>query len=118
VLAGNYTKVVHLTWPRATDLVWLDLPKGQIMRQVIGRSLQRAFSGRDVFPGCRETVGQLFGAEHPIRYAFTTYTRRREQVTARLADPAHAHLRLHHCRRRADVTAALERLARSGPPAG
>src|SRR5687768_14996003 len=37
VIDGNYSLVRDLIWPRATTIVWLDLPRWRIMQQVIRR---------------------------------------------------------------------------------
>jgi adenylate kinase family enzyme len=110
VVAGGYTLVRPMLWSRATDLVWLDLPRLLIMRQVIRRSLVRAASGRDVFPGCRENWTRMLTREHPIRWAWSTYHRRKQQFSGMLAEPAYAHLTVHRPRTRRDVAQTLRRL--------
>lgn len=118
VIAGGYRLVRPLTWGRATDLVWLDLPRPLIMRQVVLRSLGRAISRREEFPGCREDWRRLLGPDHPIRFAWTTFHRRRETFTAMTADPAYAHLAVHRCRSRSEVKAALRALTSRRPCRG
>jgi hypothetical protein len=86
---------------------------------VVSRSLYRAASGRDVFPGCREGWDRLLTREHPIRWAWDTYARRRRTFSDMIADPAHAHLRVHQARSRREVAATLDRMiatARAGEP--
>lgn len=112
VAAGGYSRTWPMIWSRAEHIVWLDLPRMQVMRQVILRSLHRAFVGGDVFPGCREDPARLFRADHPIRWAWKHHRGRREKVARTIADPAYAHLMVHHCRSRADADAALLRLKR------
>lgn len=82
VLAGNYAMTRPTVLPRLTHMVWLDLPLWQVMTQVIRRSLQRASSGADVFPGCREDWPRLLEAEHPIRWALATHHARRPRYVA------------------------------------
>lgn len=110
-LAGNYRVVRALTWGRASHGVWLDLPRALVMRQVIARSLHRAFSGEDVFPGCREDVFRLFRKDHPIRFAWDTYATRRAQYEALFADPAYVHVAKIRCRSRAEAESALKALS-------
>jgi adenylate kinase family enzyme len=110
-IAGGYSKVRALIWSRATYLVWLDLPRSLIMRQVIRRSLQRAASGEDVFPGCREDWTRLLTAEHPIRWAWDTYHRRKAQFSAMLAEPGFRHLTVIRPTSRAEVEASLRALS-------
>jgi adenylate kinase family enzyme len=111
VATGAYGVVRSRLWARATDLVYLDLPRPLIMKQVIVRSLKRASSGEDVFPGCKENWLRLLHAEHPIRWAWSTYHRRRTEFDKRIADPAFAHLRLHRCTNREDVAQTLSDLS-------
>ncbi|MFM1977413.1 MAG: hypothetical protein RL145_2259 [Pseudomonadota bacterium] len=81
-LAGNYAITRPIVMPRITHLVWLDLPLWLVMAQVIRRSLQRASSNADVFPGCRENWPRLLEAEHPIRWALSTHRSRRPRYLA------------------------------------
>jgi adenylate kinase family enzyme len=108
--AGNYSLARPLVWARATHVVWLDLPRPVIMRQVIWRSLQRAASGKDVFPGCREDWTRMAKADHPIRWAWDTYARRKTSYGAKMADPAYSHIKVIRCQSRAEADEALKRL--------
>jgi hypothetical protein len=83
----------------------------QVMRQVIWRSLQRAFLEPEVFPGCHEGPTRLFRYDHPIRWAWRNYSSRREGIAEKLRYPAYAHLTVHHCHSRAETDAALMRLS-------
>jgi adenylate kinase family enzyme len=112
-LAGNYGLVRERVRAKATDLVWLDFPKALVMRQVIARSFKRAFSGRDVFPGCREDVWRTLSAEAPIRWAWSTHARRAREYAAVFDNLAGGPLRLHRCRSRAEADATLDRLSRA-----
>jgi adenylate kinase family enzyme len=111
VSTGSYGVVRKALWARATDLVYLDLPRHVIMRQVIWRSLKRAASDKDVFPGCKENWTRLLTAEHPIRWAWSTYYRRRALFETLTQDPAFAHLRIHRCKSRLEVASTLASLS-------
>jgi adenylate kinase family enzyme len=111
VAAGGYSLVRPMIWSRASHVLWLDYPRSLVMRQVIGRSLWRAFSGGDVFPGCKENITRLFSAEHPIRWAWNTHARRRATFEATTADPAYAHLTVFRVRSRAEGDAAIRAMA-------
>lgn len=106
VLAGNYAITRPITLPRLTHLVWLDLPLGRVMRQVIMRSIQRASSGKDVFPGCRETWGRMLDPEHPIRWALSTHKSRRPRHQAMAEQIAASGGTILRCTDHASVTAA------------
>jgi adenylate kinase family enzyme len=107
VLAGNYSLVRDAVWAAATHVVWLDLPRPLVMAQVIRRSFQRAASGADVFPGCKEKWGRMFDPEHPIPWAWSTYHRRKAFYAARMADPAFTHVTGFRITSRAEAKACL-----------
>jgi adenylate kinase family enzyme len=77
VIDGNYGVVKDLTRPRATMIVWLDLPRWRVMSQVIWRSLSRAITRRELWNGNRERFSTWLQADHPIRWAWNTHARRR-----------------------------------------
>jgi adenylate kinase family enzyme len=79
VIDGNYHVVRDLVWDRATTIVWLDLPRWQIMAQVIWRSVSRAATGAELWNGNRERWGALLDRDHPIRWAWRTYHERRQR---------------------------------------
>jgi adenylate kinase family enzyme len=109
-IVGNYGAARPLVLKRATHVVWLDLPRPLVMRQVIGRSFARAFGGGEVFPGCREDVWRWFRKDHPIRVSWDSHARKRSEYGARFADPANSHLTVFRCQTRTDVDAALTQL--------
>lgn len=115
VLAGNYAMTRPTVLPRLTHVVWLDLPLWRVMTQVIRRSFQRASSGADVFPGCRENWPRLLEAEHPIRWALATHHARRPRYVA-LSEQIKAQggivLR---CSNRRETEKALQSLASLAP---
>jgi adenylate kinase family enzyme len=93
VIDGNYYHVVHdLVWDRAATIVWLDLPRWQIMVQVIWRSVSRAATSAELWNGNRERWSALLTADHPIRWAWRTYHERRQRYEA-LLDPRWVRLR-------------------------
>lgn len=95
VMAGGYSNVRDRIWSRATHLIWLDYDRPVVMRRVVWRSLTRAISGEELWPGTgnRESAAMWFTPEHPIRWAWSTFERRRTEYAARLADPRFAHLK-------------------------
>lgn len=114
---GNYSQVRDLVLARATHLVWLDYPRLTTVRRVVWRSLRRAVSGQELWPGTgnREDFRRWLDKEHPIRWAWDTYRRRRADYAALFAaaETAHLHkLRLRHPR---EAQPLLERLVREAP---
>lgn len=113
VACGNYSMIRPIVLARATHIVWLDYGKSIVMRRVIQRSFARAIGGEELWPGTgnRETFARWFERGHPIRWAWDTYSRRRQRVQAEFEDPALAHIeriRVSHPR---EAQPLIERLA-------
>ncbi len=102
-----------MLWSRATHLVWLDHERRVIMARVIRRSLVRAVDRRELWPGTgnRERFASWFRASHPIRWAWSTWRRRRIEAEARLRDPRFAHLKVLRLRHPREAKTVLERLS-------
>jgi adenylate kinase family enzyme len=75
VMDGNYTKAKDAHWARATAFIWMDTPRWVVMRQVLWRSLSRAVSKRELWPGTgnKELFRRWLDREHPIRWAWDTW---------------------------------------------
>jgi adenylate kinase family enzyme len=116
VLDGNYGPVRDAVWRRATHLVWLDYPRPLIMARVIRRSLLRATLRTELWAGNRERWRHLGRPSHPIRWAWSTWDRRRRETEERLAQPEYANLvvlRLRHPREARGAIAHLVAAARA-----
>lgn len=84
VMDGNYTKAREAHWSRATAFVWMDPPRSVVMRQVIWRSFSRAVTKRELWPGTgnKELFRRWLDREHPIRWAWDTWTTVRTRYAA------------------------------------
>ena len=112
VLAGGYTRVRSMIFERATVVVWLDLPKFLVFRQVFFRSLMRAVDGKPILNGNRERFTQWFvNKGHPIQIVLFQFARKRAKIEAQLGDEVAAHLIQVRCQSRRDVADALTTLA-------
>lgn len=113
VSCGNYETVRPLVLGRATHLVWLDYARQVVMARVIRRSFVRALTKAELWPGTgnREEFRRWLDKEHPIRWAWDTFDRRRRDYAAILADPALSHLEKHRLGHPRQAVALLERLA-------
>ena len=92
VADGNYGLVREAIWARATHLVWLDYNRPVIMHRVIWRSLVRAVLRTEMWAGNRERWRHLLRPSHPIRWAWSTWHRRRREYEERIARGEFAHL--------------------------
>ena len=88
VMDGNYTKVREAHWTRATAFVWMDTGRWLVMRRVIWRSISRAVSKRELWPGTgnRELFRKWLEKEHPIRWAWDTWAMNRARFMAVFGD--------------------------------
>ena len=77
VVDGNYRLATdRLVWPRADTLVWLDLPRRKVMRQVVGRTLRRTITREELWNGNREPLSNLYQLDPHrsiIRWAWTQH---------------------------------------------
>jgi adenylate kinase family enzyme len=81
-----------LLWQRADTLVWLDLPRATVMRQVVRRSFVRAALRRELWNGNRESFRRWLDPEHPIWWAWRRHPRKKIVTAQRIA--AHPHVRV------------------------
>jgi adenylate kinase family enzyme len=84
VVDGNYGSVRDLVWPRATALVWLNLPFTRVLWQVVGRTLHRARTREVLWSGNRESWRRtFFSRESILWWVLTMHHRRRREHAAR-----------------------------------
>lgn len=113
VIDGNYSAVRSVVWARATHIVWLDLSLARVMWQVGRRTWWRATSGETLWHGNRESWRQaLFSRESILLWALTTHGRKRREFAALRQAADVGAPRWIVLRRRADVGAAVDELAR------
>ncbi len=117
VVDGNYGLVRALIWQRATHLIWLDYDRPVIMARVIRRTLVRAVFRTRLWSGNVERWRHLLQPSHPIRWAWSTWHRRRAEIEALLRQDEQAHLIVHRLRRPAEADGVARELSREADPA-
>lgn len=87
VIDGNYgSKVRDLVWARIDTVIWLDLPRSVVMRQVTERTLRRWWRRERVCGDNRESLRlSLLSRDSVLWWAWSTHTRRRRQYEQLLA---------------------------------
>ncbi len=113
VMDGNYGLVRELTWGRATHLVWLDYDRPVIMARVIRRTFVRVVLRTELWSGNVERWRRVLRPSHPIRWAWSTWSRRRTEFEALLAQTEQAHLVVHRIRRPSEARHVLRELTRA-----
>jgi adenylate kinase family enzyme len=116
IVDGNYGPVREQVWRRATHLVWLDYTRPVIMARVIVRSLVRASFRMELWSGNRERWRRMLRPSHPIRWAWSTWRRRREETAERLRQPDCAHLVVLRLRRPGAIRRAVSFLVEAARP--
>lgn len=95
VADGNYSAVQDLLWQRADTVVWLDLPRHRVMRQLIWRTLRRLVARAELWNGNRESWANLLRADPAqsiIAWGWTQHHACRERYARAAADPVNGHL--------------------------
>ena len=112
VADGNYGLVRDFVWRRATHLVWLDYDRLVIMYRVIWRSLARALLRTELWAGNRERWLHMLRPSHPIRWAWSTWRRRRLEFEERIGQRDYADLVVLRLRRPHEAEKLLRQLMR------
>jgi adenylate kinase family enzyme len=99
VVDGNYGAVRPLVLERATTVVWLDHSRPIVMWRVIRRSIGRAVSRRELWNGNREDPRTWLEREHPIRWSWSNFSRKRQEYGARFDSPQYGHLEVRRFRK-------------------
>jgi adenylate kinase family enzyme len=110
VIDGNYSAVRQLVWARADTVVWLDLPKGTVMRQIIWRTFRRVAGRKELWNGNREHWRNFFSLDPQqsvIAWAWHKYDEYQERYGAAARDPANDHLTFIRLTSRRDITRFL-----------
>jgi adenylate kinase family enzyme len=96
VVDGNYSAVQDLVWRRADTVVWLDLPRGVVMRRLVVRTLRRAVTRERLWNGNREPLSNFYRwdpRKNIIRWAWVKYPEYVERYGAATHDALHGHIR-------------------------
>jgi adenylate kinase family enzyme len=97
VVDGNYRTVVMdgPVWRRADTVVWLDLPRRTVMRQVLTRTVRRLVRRQELWNGNRESWRNLYAWDPQrsiVRWAWTQHAKYRQRYGAAMTAPAFSHI--------------------------
>lgn len=82
-------------WARADTVIWLDLPRNVVMRQVVRRTLRRVFTRQVLWNGNRAPFRNLWAWDPHrsiIRWAWTQHGKYTDRYGSAMTSPAYAHL--------------------------
>lgn len=111
VMAGNYSKQMDISWPKADTVVWLDVPLRTSLRRCIGRSWRRHRSQELLWGTNHERFWdhlKLWDTQQSlIAYAISSHRRHRRDREARMWNPEWAHITFIRLRSTTEVRAWL-----------
>jgi adenylate kinase family enzyme len=107
VVDGNYSEVRDLVWRRADTIVFLDLPRHEVLSQLVPRTLRRVITGEELWNGNREELHNLLSRDPEqsiLVWSVTSYRRVRRRYITAMHDPRWSHIQWVHLdsRRQAD----------------
>ena len=75
VLTGNYSKARKIIWSRADTLIWLDYSYAHTFKQILSRSIKRAWTKEPLWgTNCTESFRRsFFSKESVILWMMTSY---------------------------------------------
>ena len=119
VVDGNYRMVVveGPVWARADTVVWLDLPRSTVVRQVAGRTLRRTVRREHLWNGNREPFKNLWVWHHDsiVRWAWTQHGKYADRYSQAMASPDLDRIEFVRLRSHAAANEWIESLTPSHP---
>ena len=95
VADGNYSLARDVVWPRATALIWLDLPFPVIFWRLFWRIVTRGILRVELWNGNKEnTLWHFFTRDSLFLWAFNTHWKRRKSLPLAFSQPEHAHIQV------------------------
>jgi adenylate kinase family enzyme len=91
VVDGNYSAVRDIVWRKADTVVWFDLPRRIVMRQVVSRTLRRQVLRTELWNGNREEWRDLFSRDPErsiVLWSWTNHAKYHDRYLAAMSDPA------------------------------
>lgn len=115
VIDGNYSVVRDIIWPRADTVVFLDLPRRQVMSRLVPRTLKRVITRQELWNGNREHWQNLISRD-PLRnllvWSWTRFHLQRERFDQAVADDRWSHLTFVRLRSAADARRFIGTISR------
>jgi adenylate kinase family enzyme len=118
VVDGNYFDLVTepVVWPAADTVVWIDLPKATVIRQVAARTLKRWAFREELWNGNREKLRDTMRWDPQksiVRWTWTSFDHNRDRYQAAMSESRWKHLRFIRLGSHQDVSRFLETVDRT-----
>jgi adenylate kinase family enzyme len=120
VVDGNYRRFVieGPVWRRTDTVVWLDLPRPTVMRQVIARTVRRAVTREVLWNGNREPLTNFISADpddNIILWTWVKYHEFAQRYRDAMADPRWRGINFIRLRSHAEARRWLESIEAAAP---
>ena len=82
VLDGNYNRTQTIKWERVTTIIWLDYSFLKTIRQSVFRSINRAITQKELWPGTgnkESFVRTFFSKDSVVLWMLKTYGKNRKR---------------------------------------
>lgn len=111
VMDGNYSKVRDIVLPRATHLIWFNLPFLLVFWRTLKRTSKRVFTRQELWAGNRETLrGALFERDSLLWWVIRTHGRRIREYRRLVESDQYGHLIVYEIRNSGDIQELLSGL--------
>lgn len=81
VTDGNFGKLRHVTGPRMQLAIWLDYSFMRVFWQLLRRTISRAWTQEELWPGCRESFRMsFFSKESILLWMIKTHKKKHRQL--------------------------------------
>lgn len=89
IIDGNYSVTRDITWPRATQIIWLNHSFPLVLYRAITRSIHRAYTKKPLFAGNIESFKQtFFSRDSIIWWVIRTFHKKRRSYQTLLEEQA------------------------------
>lgn len=115
VLAGNYSKVRHIIWPRAEAVVWLDYPFLLVLGRLWKRTWRRWWKKELLWGTNYEQVLpqlKLWSKDSLFNWLVQSYGRHKKQYPPLFANPEYSHIKVFRFSQPSETDEWLEQFER------
>ena len=111
VTDGNWSSLGGIQLLLATKIIWVDLPRRTVMRQIVPRTLFRVLTRKKLWGGNREPFSNLYSRnpeKNVILWSWQNFHDTRERYGRCLSDGSWVHADVVHLRSRSEIKAFLQ----------
>jgi len=110
IISGNYSQVREILWPRATDLIWLNLSFPLVLSRAVSRTVRRLISRKLVCNGNTESLGSLLSYEGIPFWVIRTHRKYQSSYRELIESQTFPNLQVHELRDVVEIDRFLNNL--------